>query len=209
MADQGAIVNPESARNLPKQVTSGIGWFMSGSWINYHSRSRTVLCSYMKFRVSILFVCCFYVGLRWERNTGGKALGKIQSSDRSPFQVQGPTRENARLCLVKVHSHCILLNRTRRIPCWDKQNDRKLIGEDNRAHEGRQEQGQITSTRPRKRFYMKFMWMKLGCENLWGLYRSWWGLYKIYLNEVGLRGPMGDYVDVSPLNDELSQICCK
>ena len=42
--------------------------------------------------------------LRWEKNTGEKALGKIWSSDGRPFQDEGPSMDTPRLCLVEVRA---------------------------------------------------------------------------------------------------------
>ena len=60
--------------------------------------------------------------LSWEKNAGDKVLGKIRSWEGSPFQIEGPTTEKARLCLVEVQA-----NGTRRRPCWDERSDRELI----------------------------------------------------------------------------------
>jgi len=40
--------------------------------------------------------------LKVRKNADDKALGKIRSWEGSPFPVEGPTTENARLCLVEV-----------------------------------------------------------------------------------------------------------
>src|SRR6218665_767508 len=76
----------------------------------------------------------------------------MRSSEGRPFQVEGPTTEKTRICLVEVRA-----KGTRRRPCWDERSDRELIAlrGDNRVHVGRQEQGQLNSARPRKRSYMK------------------------------------------------------
>ena len=47
------------------------------------------------------------------KNAGDKALWKIRSWEGSPFQIEGPTMEKARLCLAEVRA-----NGTRRRPCW-------------------------------------------------------------------------------------------
>ena len=57
-----------------------------------------------------------------KKNAGDKALGKIRSWEGSPFQIEGPTTENARRCLAEVRA-----NDTRRRPCWDERRDRELI----------------------------------------------------------------------------------
>src|SRR6218665_2431879 len=78
----------------------------------------------------------------------------MRSSEGRPFQVEGPTTEKARICLVEV-----LAKGTRRRPCWDERSDRELIalrgGQPSSRHVGRQEQGQLSITRPRKRSCMK------------------------------------------------------
>src|SRR6218665_1491548 len=56
------------------------------------------------------------------KNAGDKALEKIRSLEGSLFQIEGPTMENARLCLVEVRA-----NGTRRRPCLDERSDRELI----------------------------------------------------------------------------------
>ena len=78
------------------------------------------------------------------------SIGKMRSSKEKPFQVEGFTTENARFCLLE-----LLAKGTRRGTCWDEQRDHSTRGEDNRAHEGRQEQGQVSSARPRKRSPLK------------------------------------------------------
>jgi len=39
--------------------------------------------------------------LRWEKNPGERVLLKMRSSEGRPFQVEGPTTEKARICLVQ------------------------------------------------------------------------------------------------------------
>ena len=56
--------------------------------------------------------------LRWEKNAGERVLWKIPSSEGRPFQVEGPTTENVRICLVEVWAKS-----TRRRPCWDVQSN--------------------------------------------------------------------------------------
>ena len=46
----------------------------------------------------------------------------MRSSEGRPFQVEGPTTEKSRVCLVEVRA-----KGTRRIPCWDERSDRELI----------------------------------------------------------------------------------
>ena len=60
--------------------------------------------------------------LKGRKNAGDKALGKIRSSEGSPYHIEGPTTEKARPCLVEVRA-----NGTRRRPCWDERSDRELI----------------------------------------------------------------------------------
>src|SRR6218665_1832836 len=83
----------------------------------------------------------------------------MRSSEGRPFQVEGPTTEKARICLVEVRA-----KGTRRRPCWDDRSDRELIAlrggqQSSRRYmyivHCRQEQGQLSSARPRKRSYMK------------------------------------------------------
>src|SRR6218665_3885807 len=94
--------------------------------------------------------------LRREKNAGEVVLLKMRSSEGRPFQVEGPTTEKARICLVKVRA-----KGTRRGPCWDERSDRELIalrgGQQSSRMQFRrlQEQGQLSSARPRKRSCMK------------------------------------------------------
>ena len=43
--------------------------------------------------------------LKVRKNAGDKALGKIRSWEGSQFQIEGPTTEKARLCLVEVRAN--------------------------------------------------------------------------------------------------------
>src|SRR6218665_4019482 len=60
--------------------------------------------------------------LKVRKNAGEMVLLKMQSSEGRPFQVEGPTTEKARICLVEVR-----VKGTRRRPCWDERSDRELI----------------------------------------------------------------------------------
>ena len=60
--------------------------------------------------------------LKVRKKAGDKALGKIQSLEGSPFQVEGPSTDNTRLSLVEVWAIS-----TRRRPCWDERSDRELV----------------------------------------------------------------------------------
>ena len=60
--------------------------------------------------------------LRWENDAGERFLLKVQSSEGRPFQVEGPTTENAQICFVEVWA-----KGTRRRPCWDERSGRELI----------------------------------------------------------------------------------
>src|SRR6218665_1910620 len=60
--------------------------------------------------------------LKVRKNAGEVVLFKMRSLEGRTFQVEGPTTEKARICLVEVRA-----NGTRRRPCWDEQSDRELI----------------------------------------------------------------------------------
>src|SRR6218665_2354503 len=77
----------------------------------------------------------------------------MRSSEGRPFQVEGPTTEKARICLVEVRA-----KGTRRRPCRDERSDRELIalrGGQQSSRIGKQEQSQLSSARPKKRSYMR------------------------------------------------------
>src|SRR6218665_3277877 len=60
--------------------------------------------------------------LKVRKNAGEVVLLEMRSSEGRPFQVEGPTTEKARICLVEVRAKW-----TRRRPCWDERSDRELI----------------------------------------------------------------------------------
>src|SRR6218665_317183 len=60
--------------------------------------------------------------LKVRKKAGEVVLLKMRSSEGRPFQVEGPTTEKARICLVEVRA-----KGTRRRPCWDERSDRELI----------------------------------------------------------------------------------
>src|SRR6218665_954546 len=62
------------------------------------------------------------LSLKVRKNAGEVVLLKMRSSEGRPFQVEGPTTEKARICLVEVWAKW-----TRRRPCWDERSDRELI----------------------------------------------------------------------------------
>src|SRR6218665_1206833 len=59
-----------------------------------------------------------------EKNERDKVLGKRQSSSGRPFQVEGPTTEKARFCLMEERA-----KGRRRRPWSDERRDRELIGQ--------------------------------------------------------------------------------
>src|SRR6218665_127361 len=60
--------------------------------------------------------------LKVKKNAGEVVLLKMLSSEGRLFQVEGPTTEKTRICLVEVRA-----KGTRRRPCWDERSDRELI----------------------------------------------------------------------------------
>src|SRR6218665_3179040 len=56
------------------------------------------------------------------KNGGEVVLLKMRSSEGRLVQVEGPTTEKARICLVEVRA-----KGTRMRPCWDERSDRELI----------------------------------------------------------------------------------
>ena len=66
--------------------------------------------------------------LKVRKNAGETILLNMRSSEARPFQVEGPTTEKARICLLEVRA-----KGTRRRPRWEKRSDREL-----KALEGQQ-----------------------------------------------------------------------
>src|SRR6218665_2438881 len=70
----------------------------------------------------------------------------MRSSEGRLFQVEGPTTENARICLVEVRS-----KGTRRRPCWDEWSDHELIA----LRRGQQSSLTPTGARPSEQLQTK------------------------------------------------------
>jgi len=63
--------------------------------------------------------------LKVRKNASERVLLTMRSSEGRPFQLEGPTTEKARICLVEVQA-----KGTRRRPCWDERSDRELIAQE-------------------------------------------------------------------------------